>query len=643
VAVSDAYLAATMTARPDILGKKLFDVLPDNPDDPGADGVRNLSTSLARVLASRAPDGMAVQKYDIRRPEADGGGFEERHWSPVNSPVLGPDGEIAYIIHRVEDVTEVVRLREMGRAQRALSENIRGRTERFFANVNHELRTPLTLIVGSAERMLSEEDIGEETRDGLEVLARNARTLHRQMSDLLGLAKLGDGALSSVASPLTAPTTEPAEPEAERSGETGRRTLPPSMTEPDGSDATRPLVLLVEDDPDMNDYVAGVIAADYRVVTAFDGREGLAKARALRPDLIVSDVTMPRLGGEKMVAELRRTPALMDVPIVMLTATTDEELRVRLLRGGAQDYVTKPFSSEELRARVGNLIALKRTRDILQSQLESQQDDLEAMAREVASHNRDLEVALESVEAARTHAEQALKAKSILLSLVSHELRTPMTALYTYLQVLAQYGADDLRPDHRRIIDRMTNSWRRLRDLVESLLEQARIESGRVSAHIERVDLVSLASAVVDDAQPAATEKGLVVTLTAAAEVPVALTDRRFLRLILSNLVGNALKFTAQGTIEVDVRYENGAHRLIVKDSGLGIPSDRHATIFEPFEQLEPIVQKHTPGVGLGLALVKEMVAALGGRVTLESCEGVGTTFTVVLPAVLTDNARATA
>jgi signal transduction histidine kinase len=218
-----------------------------------------------------------------------------------------------------------------------------------------------------------------------------------------------------------------------------------------------------------------------------------------------------------------------------------------------------------------------------------------------------------------------------------------MTALYTYLQVLAQYGADDLRPEHRRIIDRMTNSWRRLRDLVESLLEQARIESGRVSAHLERVDMVALASAVVDDAQAAATEKGLVVTLAAGAEVPVALSDRRFLRLILSNLVGNALKFTAQGAVEVAVRYENDAHRLIVKDSGRGIPSDRHDTIFEPFEQLEPIVQKHTPGVGLGLALVKEMVAALGGRVTFESCEGVGTTFTVVLPAVLADAARATA
>src|SRR5712692_3330486 len=106
VAVSDAYLRATMTKRDEILGRGLFDVFPDNPDDPTATGVRNLRASLDRVLQNRAPDAMAVQKYDIRRPEAEGGGFEERYWSPLNSPVFGTGREITHTIHRVEDVTE---------------------------------------------------------------------------------------------------------------------------------------------------------------------------------------------------------------------------------------------------------------------------------------------------------------------------------------------------------------------------------------------------------------------------------------------------------------------------------------------------------------------------------------------------------
>ena len=112
VAVSDAYLRATMTKREDILGRGIFEIFPDNPEDPAATGVRNLRASLHRVLESKVSDTMAVQKYDIRKPESEGGGFEERHWSPVNAPVLGPNNEVFYIIHRVEDVTDFVGLRQ---------------------------------------------------------------------------------------------------------------------------------------------------------------------------------------------------------------------------------------------------------------------------------------------------------------------------------------------------------------------------------------------------------------------------------------------------------------------------------------------------------------------------------------------------
>src|SRR5262245_1923872 len=106
VAASDAYLQATMTEREYLIGRGIFEAFPDNPDDPGATGVENLSASLRRVLQTRASDVMAIQKYDIRRPEAQGGGFEERYWSPVNSPVFGEADKILYLIHRVEDVTE---------------------------------------------------------------------------------------------------------------------------------------------------------------------------------------------------------------------------------------------------------------------------------------------------------------------------------------------------------------------------------------------------------------------------------------------------------------------------------------------------------------------------------------------------------
>src|SRR5258707_14023270 len=118
VAVSDAYTRATMTKREAIVGRWLFDVFPDNPDDPTARGASSVRASLEMVLRHRVPHVMAVVKYDIRRPESQGGGFEEGYWRPVNSPVFGPDGELTYILNYVEDVTEEMRLDWLARQQR---------------------------------------------------------------------------------------------------------------------------------------------------------------------------------------------------------------------------------------------------------------------------------------------------------------------------------------------------------------------------------------------------------------------------------------------------------------------------------------------------------------------------------------------
>ena len=135
VAVSEAYLRATMTKREEILGRGIFDVFPDNPDDPAATGVNNLRASLLRTLQYKIPDTMAVQKYDIRKPESEGGQFEERHWSPVNTPVLSKTGEVQYIIHRVEDVTDFTRLRQRELLQKEQTEELRARAQRMEMEV----------------------------------------------------------------------------------------------------------------------------------------------------------------------------------------------------------------------------------------------------------------------------------------------------------------------------------------------------------------------------------------------------------------------------------------------------------------------------------------------------------------------------
>jgi PAS domain S-box-containing protein len=135
VGVNHCYLNATMTRREDIVGRGLFEIFPDNPEDPTADGVRNLRASLSRVLASKKPDRMAVQHYDIRRPESEGGGFEERYWSPLNSPVLDEAGKVRYIIHWVEDVTEFVRLKRRMLEQQLAKDEVATRAGKIEAEV----------------------------------------------------------------------------------------------------------------------------------------------------------------------------------------------------------------------------------------------------------------------------------------------------------------------------------------------------------------------------------------------------------------------------------------------------------------------------------------------------------------------------
>ena len=113
VVANKEYARATRTDQAQIAGRGLFEIFPDNPDDPHASGVQNLQASLRQVLLTKSRHTMPAQKYDIRRPDDQGGGFEERYWSPVNTPLLGDDGEVRFIIHRVEDVTELVRLRQI--------------------------------------------------------------------------------------------------------------------------------------------------------------------------------------------------------------------------------------------------------------------------------------------------------------------------------------------------------------------------------------------------------------------------------------------------------------------------------------------------------------------------------------------------
>jgi signal transduction histidine kinase/ActR/RegA family two-component response regulator len=217
VAVSDAYLRDTMTVREQIIGRGIFEVFPDNPDDPDGTGTVNLRTSLERVCRDLVPDTMAVQRYDIPRAEAAGGGFEARYWSPACSPVTSPDGRLISIFIVVQDVTEYVRLNEREARHIELTTSLQERTQRmeadivsrsqelqeanrvlraadaakneFLSRISHELRTPLNAMLGYGE-LLTLADVTAEHREWATTIVRSGRSLRCLLDEILDIFQI---------------------------------------------------------------------------------------------------------------------------------------------------------------------------------------------------------------------------------------------------------------------------------------------------------------------------------------------------------------------------------------------------------------------------------------------------------------------
>lgn len=279
------------------------------------------------------------------------------------------------------------------------------------------------------------------------------------------------------------------------------------------------------------------------------------------------------------------------------------------------------------------LEATQRTRDILQQENQTYSSDVETLALAVGTRRRELQEAVHQARTAQLQAEKANRYKDEFLDMVSHELRTPLTALDLQLNRLLRQR-QGYAVEAADLLQQMQVSTNRLERIIESLLQHTRLKRGELVRRDVACHLDALLVEVVAESSALGRAQGITLHVQTGSTGPLTLNvDPHILRLVLDNLLSNAIKFSPRGGVVVlSTASAHNNVTIAVTDHGPGISADAQALIFEPFVHLEAVVNKHIPGVGLGLALVNDMVRVLGGHLDLESRLGAGSTFRVTLP-----------
>jgi PAS domain S-box-containing protein len=240
------------------------------------------------------------------------------------------------------------------------------------------------------------------------------------------------------------------------------------------------------------------------------------------------------------------------------------------------------------------------------------------------------------IEAALVSAKEAAEAadrlKSEFLATMSHELRTPLNIILGYTDMLIEGGVGELPSPQLDILRRIDRNSRVLFDLISMVLDLNRLEAGRVPVDVQAVQVPAFLAEITAELQGLCDQAGLTWRCCVAPGLPIVHTDAGKLKVILRNLLSNAVKFTPEGSLTLAATERQGGIEFRVTDTGIGIPAEAHATIFEPFRQLDGSTTRRYSGSGLGLHIVKRLLEVLGGRITVESAVGQGSTFRVWLP-----------
>lgn len=341
-------------------------------------------------------------------------------------------------------------------------------------------------------------------------------------------------------------------------------------------------ILVVDDIPDNLLLVQLALEQEgHQVVLAHDGETTLKQIKQEPPSLILLDVMMPGMDGYEVTRRIRQDKNIPFIPILLVTAREESSL-VEGLDAGADEFVRKPFQIDELQARVRSMLRLKETIDQREN----------------------------------------------FVSCLTHDLRTPLVAANRMLDLIAQRAFGDVNSEQQQAIANIVSSNDNMLKMLNTLLETHHYELGQKILSFIPVNLQQLITEVVTELEPLARDKGLELQYDLEPDVAQIKGDRLELRRVITNLIGNAIKFTDTGSVKVYLSHNESEVIVKVEDTGIGISPQEQQTIFQRYHQ----GNHRRSGKGLGLYLCQQIINAHQGKLTVRSQLGKGTIFTFSIP-----------
>lgn len=357
-------------------------------------------------------------------------------------------------------------------------------------------------------------------------------------------------------------------------------------------------VLIVDDQPNNIKVISTLLSVKYKIAIANSGEKTLRVLEKFVPDLILLDIMMPEMDGFEVCKKLKSNAKTKDIPIVFLTAKDSKEDVIKGFELGAVDYITKPFHSTEVLARVKNHIELKQ---------------------------------------AKSKLELLNKEKDKLFSIIAHDLKNPFGGIINMSKMLKMKLSNSNFPtiEKKEIvkpIELIQESGETAHKLLENLLTWSRTQTGKLQISLNNVPLKSITEHTINLCQSLATNKSIELTSQVSDNI-ILYADLNMLETVLRNLVTNAIKFTNKnGTVNIQAIPNNEFVTISITDTGIGMKQEKMEKLFNIGENITTRGTENETGTGLGLLICKEFVERNGGKIWVESQEEKGSKFSFTVP-----------